>query len=441
MSEKSRATLLADLLVAFPDNMIGDISPSDLRGQQTDIIDSYLNLLDEGIGLIAIASEQDWIDNTFDLTGGRRRMVLNGSYRLLNPVTRSFSLVCSGVNSIRSENFIIGVDTYSGATNAAYESTTSSDGLLIKNLQTSSLLAPWLLFTDSLGIFGSNSLVIAKDLGSYTASAGSIYFMENFQHGVGANPVTTGLDFSGTGFTISMTNCSYFPDQTVTFDQFDLGTSTWQNVRVSDMEFNAGAPNTPLSGLASGGNILAGGAGFVNHSNFGLSTTSTSGISPADDPWVFTGNLGAANSSQSLGGSVAGNATATVIGVGAGDDGNPIAVNSGGLATSYLSERFTLSAAGVATYTGFNPATVKVLVTGIADTASGNNVNYTFYIAHDDVVIEGSRGPVSLDSADPGRFATQAIMNVVDNSTLKVFVENNDDLTNITITDVNIVIS
>lgn len=390
------------------------------------------------IGLVLISTEQDWIDSTTDLTGGRRQMGLNLSYRLLAPVTRSFSLVCNGVNAIRSENFIIGVDTYSGASNESYECTTTSDGLLLRNMQSVSLSAPWLGFTASLGLFISNSTCIVKDLGTFE---GGIFFSENYQFGIESNGLTAGLDFTNTGFTVSMSNCTTFPDKTATFDILALGTSVWDNIRISDMEFNAGAPNKPMSGAASGNNLSVNGAGFVSHCNFGVATTAVSGISPADDPWIFTGNLGVADSSQNLGGSVANNAVVTVIGVGAGDNGNPIAVNSGGLATSYLSERFSLSTAGVATYTGTNPATVEVLVTGIADTAAGNNVAYTFYIAHDDVVIEGSRAPVHLDSADPGRFATQALVNVVATSTLKVFVENNDDTTNITISDVNIVIA
>ncbi|MEE8599187.1 MAG: hypothetical protein V3S69_06745 [Dehalococcoidales bacterium] len=441
MSQKDRATLLADLLVSYPNNSTGLITPAILRGQQTDIIDSYLNIIDEGIGLIPIKSEQDWIDNTVDLTGGRRQMPLNASYRLLNPVTRSFSLVCNGVNSIRSENFIVGADTYSGATNAAYESTTTSDGLLLKNLQTSSLLAPWILFTDALGIFGSNSLVIAKDLGSYTASAGSIYFMENFQHGVGADPLTSGLDFTGSGFTISMTNCSCFPDNAVTFDLFDLGVSTWDNVRISDMEFNAGAPNTCISGAASGANLNAGGAGFVNHSNFGLSATPLSGVSSADDPWIFTGNLGPADSGRSLGGFVDNNASATAISVGVGDDGNPIQVNLGVLATTYTSERLSMSTAGLVTYEGANNTKGTVTFGGLADAAAGNNVDYTFYVAINGTVIPGSRGRVNLDAADPGRFAAVAVTGLTTGDTAALFVENNTNETDITITDLTIIVS
>ncbi len=440
MSEKNRATLLADLLVAFPDNASGLITPVVLRGQQTDIIDSYLNLIDEAIGLISIASEQDWIDNTIDLTGGRRQMGLNASYRLLNPVTRSFTLVCNGVNLIRSENFIVGVDTYSGVINASYESTLATSGILIKNLQCVSLSAPWIDFSSALVFLGSNSTVITKELGQFNASSGSIIFAENFQFGIESDPLTKGLTLSGSGFTVSLANCTTFPDPTETFDILVFGISTWKNIRISDMEFNAGAPNTPMSGLANGGNLIAGGAGFVNHSNFGPATNPLLGISPADDPWIFTGNLGPAESSKSLGAFVENNVSVTAISVGVGDDGNPIAVNFGTSAVSYNLERFTMSTAGLVTYTGTNDTAVNILATGLADTAAGNNVPYTFYIALNGTVIPGSRGPLSLDSADPGRFATQAVVNISTGDTLQVFVEENAGTTNITVSDSSVTI-
>ena len=392
------------------------------------------------IGLVLISTEQDWIDSTVDIGGGRRQMGLNLSYRLLTPVTRSFTLVCQGVNAIRSENFIIGVDTYSGSINTSYESPTATDGLLIMNVQGVSLSAPWMDFIDSVGFFGSNSLVITKDLGQFNASSGTIFFAENFQFGLQADPLTKGLAFSGSGFTVSMTNCTSFPDQTETFDILVFGISTWNNIRISDMEFNAGAPNTPMSGLANGGNLLAGGAGFVNHSNFGLATTPLTGISPADDPWIFTGNLGPAESSRSLGAFVENNISVTAISVGVGDNGNPIAVNFGTSATTYNLERFTMDTAGMVTYVGTNDATVKILATGLADTAAGNNVPYTFYIALNGVVIPGSRGPINLDSADPGRFAAQAVVEVSTGDTLEIFVEENAGTTNITVSDSSVAI-
>lgn len=49
MSTKDRSTLLADLLTAFPNNTIGSITPAILRSQQTDIIDSFLNLIDDQV--------------------------------------------------------------------------------------------------------------------------------------------------------------------------------------------------------------------------------------------------------------------------------------------------------------------------------------------------------------------------------------------------------
>ncbi len=55
MTTKNRATLTTDLQTAFPDNGSGLITPSVLRDQQTDIIDSFAALLDDRVSVIVVA--------------------------------------------------------------------------------------------------------------------------------------------------------------------------------------------------------------------------------------------------------------------------------------------------------------------------------------------------------------------------------------------------
>ncbi len=49
MAIKDRATLTSDLLVSFPDNTSELITPAILRTQQTDIIDSFSNLINNPV--------------------------------------------------------------------------------------------------------------------------------------------------------------------------------------------------------------------------------------------------------------------------------------------------------------------------------------------------------------------------------------------------------
>lgn len=390
----------------------------------------------ESIGFIKIESTQDWIDNTVDLGGDKRQMLPGATYNLLTPVSRSFSLVCNGINAVRSDNFSVAIDTYTGSSNSSFESDNVAYGLVTRGVQMVSLSAQWLDFTDTFGFFGSNATVDCKDLGFFNANSGaSVYFTENFQHG-SSSLLTKGLTFDGSGFTISITNSAFLPDQSATLSMINLATSTWQNIRIADLESNAGAPNTVIEGLASGANLLAGGAGFVNHTNFGLSTTPLIGVSQADDPWIFTGNVGVPDSGTSLGGSVDSNATVTTIGT----VNTPVQADVGVLAQTYESERMSMSTAGVITNDGINQAKLTVIFTGIADTASGVNVDFTFYVAKNGTIIPGSRGPVSLDAADPGGFVAQALVDLDPANNVSLFVECNSGTTNITIIDFSVTV-
>jgi len=63
MATKDRATLKTDLTTSFPDNGTGLITPAILRGQQTDIIDSFSNLIDDSNvpdSVIFVTSEDDF---------------------------------------------------------------------------------------------------------------------------------------------------------------------------------------------------------------------------------------------------------------------------------------------------------------------------------------------------------------------------------------------
>jgi len=438
MAQKDRATLLADLLVSYPDNAAGLITPTVLRSQQTDIIQSFLNLLSDIPDTTQITSEQDWIDNTTDSGGNARAMLLDKTYVIVGTVTHAFTLQANGVNRITSSAVITASNDYTGANANAYEITDAARGIAFDNITINCPGKDWMLSTAAL--FLSTDRCSIQALGIGTCNALVNFFAFTRYGNIGAE-FTTGMVFTTTGnVSMDITNCAYFPNQaTASLPCLDLNSSTWGDMRVESTKFNLGGTNFAITGLALAGNLIS--AGFVNHCDMTGSANALDGVSEHDDPWIFTGNLGTAESGSSIGAFVEGNTSVTVIGVGAGDDGNPILVNVGVLASSYIDERFSISTAGVLTHEGANPALKSVTFTGLADTAAGNNVPYTFYVAVDGVVINGSRGPVSLDSADPGGFITQALVGVAFGSEISLFVEENSGTTNITVSDLSVVVN
>lgn len=438
MTTKNRATLLADLLVVFPDNASELITPAVLRGQQTDIIESYLNFLTDASEVRRISSEQDWIDNTADLGGGVRQMQNNFTYLVSGSVDHSFTIRAQGINRVTSDNVISASNNYTG-TGFAYSCTSASDGISFDNITITASSGVWMGATAALFIATDRCTIISDQLGTIDAD---VVFLAFTRFGnVGVEFDTVALLFTTVGGTsVDVINCAFFPNQaTASLPCLNFQTSTYGDIRVESTKFNLGGSNRSLVGLPSGGNLAN--AGFVNHCDMTGSADPLLGISPSDDPWVFTGNLGVGDSVANLGCFVTGNVAATVITTGSGDDGNPIKVNVSTLASSYADSRYSVAASGTITHTGTTDTQRSILITGIADAASGTNKNYTFYVAINGTVIVGSASPISLDSADPGRFATQALINTSLNNTIDLFVENNTDETDITITSDTCVIS
>lgn len=387
--------------------------------------------------VVLIQTEQDWIDNTTDSGSNARAMLVDKVYFIAGTVSHAFTLQANGINRITSNTIIKASNDYTGVNTNAYEITNAGFGISFDNITINCPGKDWMISTAALFLSTDRCSIQASAMGPCNAL---IIFFAFTRFGNTGSEFTTGMSFSTTGnVSMDITNCAFFPDQGTSVSCVDLLSSTWGDVRIESTKFNLGTNNVALAGLGSGGNLIS--AGFVNHCDMTGATSAIDGPSPATDPWVFTGNLGVGDSTSNLGGFVEGNATATVIGVGAGDDGNPIVVNVGVLASSYEDERFTMATNGQITYTGTNDAEVSVLYTGIADAAAGNNVPYTFYVAVGGVVIPGSRSPVNLDSADPGRFAAQALVNAPTGETIDLFVEENTGTTNITISDFSVVVS
>ena len=438
MATKDRATLLADISTLFPTNGAGAITAAILRGQQTDIVESFLNLISDTPDIERITSEQDWIDNTTDSGGNVRTMLADKTYVIVGTVTHAFTLKANGINRITANAVLTVSNNYTGANAHAYEVDNAAFGLVFDNITINCPGKDWMLSTASLFLSSDRCSIQALGLGTCNTLVGFFAFT---RYGNTGAEFTTGMLFTTTGnVSIDITNCAYFPNQAIaSLPCINLNSSTWGDVRIESTKFNLGGTNFAISGLPSAANVIN--AGFVNHCDMTGSSDALSGVSEHDDPWIFTGNLGTAESGASIGAFVEGNAAATVISVGSGDDGNPIIVNVGVLASSYIDERFSISAAGVLTYGGANPALKSVTFTGHADTASGNNVPYTFYVAVDGVIVNGSRGLISLDSPDPGVFITHALVGVANGSEISLFVEENSGTTNITITDFSVVVN
>lgn len=223
----------------------------------------------------------------------------------------------------------------------------------------------------------------------------------------------------------------------------DLGTSALAGVTIENSPtLFAASGSTVLSGLANSGNFVNGFAGIKNNVFVGAGDY-INNITNLDLRWDFQGNRGGKGTEDTHSDSyiyiASGDEAATSIGIGDGDNGNPKIIN--GTFTSEISDRFTNTAAGRMTYIGIEDSSFMVSANFSAQPSSGSNKDYSFYIALNGAVITASRGTRNLDSVNPQGVSLSANIAMSTNDFVEMFVENNSDTTNITVSGASFSIS
>ena len=161
MTQKNRSTLLSDLATSFPDNSTGLITPAVLRGQQTDIIDSFQNIITDGQPFILVRQKSDLptpsanvitltvaryhIKGNIDLTGDTITMVggsvISGDSATISSITTSSAnptiTASNGGNAACGITGHAGIGIHNTGTGAAVRAQDSDTIMFTENLLTS----------------------------------------------------------------------------------------------------------------------------------------------------------------------------------------------------------------------------------------------------------------------------------------------------------------
>jgi hypothetical protein len=210
----------------------------------------------------------------------------------------------------------------------------------------------------------------------------------------------------------------------------DLGTATFENVEMSNLQFSGPSGSVGLSGAASSANIATGVIATVDNSTLnGNAMTSLSGITNSDIRWKFTGNSGIADTLIDALVSITGNTTQTAISAA----NTPVKA-----AATFVVEdesKYTCDTSGTCTYDGEVDDRPPVGISITVDVASGTNKDITAYLAKNGAVITNSGMKTTVNS---GRLESIVILwqeNTSENDFYEIWVENNTDTTNIIVTD------
>jgi len=245
-----------------------------------------------------------------------------------------------------------------------------------------------------------------------------------------AVPTSQGITVTGsTNWEIFSLDKFSFVNASATFIAVDLGTSVHKTLKFVDFIVTGVAGGIVLSGAASSANLGAGRLAMVLNSEFLGGMTVLSGISLDDIRWDFSTNAGLADSFSDALVSVNNNATATVISI----VNTP--VKAAGTFTTEIVSRFTHDGTGRITYIGERNLRVPVTISCTLLQTGGGTDNLTAYLAMNGSVITNSGITLSAESGDGVNATVVWQTEFAQNDFVELFVENNSDTSNITVTD------
>lgn len=260
---------------------------------------------------------------------------------------------------------------------------------------------------------------------------GTINTSDNFTFTSGAFLNSGGMSFTGTIGTVAFNQCFFNPDTAKTVFDLQAGLSITRRFRIIYSSFHVLAGET---GININGSATIPVEGFIlDTCNFSGGGTYLNGINSQSNNSLLNNNIGINNSSETSEYFMVGNTTATVVAV-QGDLYKVLGTTTSG---NFVS-KFT-NTNNRATYTG---AITKTFYIGATmSLTSGNNNQIGVYIAKNGSVITSSEIYMTTNAsgrAESG--AVQCTTSLATNDYIEIFVENDSGTTDITVTEINVII-
>lgn len=380
----------------FPDPVAGVIELVQVPGE------SYVY----EIGALVISS-----GNVFSITGGD--IVIRGVHRTASGLTStSTSTMFTCVNGAFFQEFI---------------SFTCTN-------------AQWLDYTNPAAGLTSfaNQNVIIRDCDSLGTISGA--FVTSLRTMTVVSTQSGGLAWLGTAG--SQINISNFLAISWAGTLLDLGTATFSIIDIAtNSRFISPAGTTILSGATSNGNLTASGRGLVSANLFNGSGTAISGIDTQDTQWEFTSNVfvdGTTINSRNLADAFLTVSTTVTIGsIG-------VYVGVGGANwSSDISDRFTISTAGVAEYIGTHPIEVAISAHSTVEKSGGGSDVICTKIAIDTgsgfVVSDKTIG--CTQNSTPTGVASTGLFSLSNGDKIQLFTANMGSTANIIVSESSMIIA
>lgn len=332
-----------------------------------------------------------------------------------NAVINLFGL-SSETSSLTSTGLSVGVPLITSNTTVKLRDITIKDVDTCLSLNKSTVMA---LDWDAVNFSNIPNLGVIGNCDNFIFNKGSFFNSKNFK-------------FNGTIGTIAISD-SLLQGDGLVGNVVEL-TST----AIVTRRFRIDKSAVIISGSTVGINVSASAtipveSYILDTVNFSGGGTYIAGVTSSNNKANFQNCKGIQNSREIAQYYVNGNATATVIGA----TGTPVKIVATTNASS-ITQKFTITN-NRATYTGSLTRLFKITTT--LSLTSGNNNQIGVYIAKNGVELSESEMYVTANgSGRAENITSQTIVELATNNYIEVFVENNTATTNITVTDLNVIV-
>lgn len=375
------------------------------------IIDSLADLPAPSAGVITLAADTAYKFTQYIDLGGDRIVCPDGPVAILGTSSETAFITSTGLS-------------------ASTALITATRTLVIQNITVINV-------GTAFDIDGTGGTNVALDWNAFNIinvpTMGVIQNIDNAIWTTCAILSSAGLTYSGDFNTVAFNNSIATSTSTGTIFNFDSNAVVGRRVRFTYSSIVAGAPTStgiyfhPLVTLPTESFIL-------DTINFSGGGTYIDGPLATNNEALFVNNIGILNSREISNYYMNDNATATTIGA-----SNTPTKASGTTTSNPITQKFT-NTDNRATYVGATQRTLKVQAT--CSVVSGNNHQIGVYIALNGTPIDSSEVYGTTDgSGRRENIVVQAIIDFNENDYIEVWMENRTSATDITMTDLNLIIN
>ena len=281
--------------------------------------------------------------------------------------------------------------------------------------------------------FGCTNLIVLNCDSIFNISDS---FSTTFRELVVFDSTTAGMLFTGTGNSQLNTSDVLGVSWAGTF--LDLGTATFDLLSIgAGNRFLSPSGTTILSGMVNSGNINVGGRALVDNNIFNGIGTALNNITTSDLQWDFENNVFADNTTTNTLNTTDAFLTASTTTT-IGTIGLYVAVGGVNWSSS-LSSRFTVSTAGLITYTGLGTKVFKIVSAATVEKSGGGADLICTKIAKNGTVADKTTG--CTHNSKPTQVTSLGFFSLSTGDTLQLFTGNESSTSNVITSNCSMIVT